>query len=297
MNSPVKLVRRLGMLWAPLLALASLLMSACAGGALDYDGLRESEVEEELVALDGDIVMRKSQLPHGLGVVEKGFRSDTKIDKNRLKAIALNIAFDVDPGWEAAFLHAAREWTSTGVVNISEGNTGDVISVVNTSLISAIADAGVPSNGRAGDRIRINVGFRRTARQKRQTAMHEIGHTLGLMHPGEGTPIQGTSSSLNQVSVMRTAASGMGTVPQDRLTEEDRKSLANLYQPPKMCSWLRQCSRSASPTSSLVEGRRCTAQNVGEEFTARLPRNGECKNICIAQTMRSGTLPPQFDPC
>ncbi|MCD8193666.1 MAG: M57 family metalloprotease [Tannerellaceae bacterium] len=89
--------------------------------------------------------------------------------------------------WRNAFTQAVSVWNSVRNcdLHLSLSNTNpDILVVEDNSLpFNTIAAARIPSNGKAGERIRINFNFQTTSlSQKTHNAVHELGHALGLAH-------------------------------------------------------------------------------------------------------------------
>jgi hypothetical protein len=202
---------------------------------VDVEALR---VDGDEITAEGDMVFSATEL---LGdskqVVNKGFRSNgtasAPIVRSRLMNIQLIIDTTLISPWINAAKDAAAAWSATGIVNISELNTGDRVTLSFASLgcataPCALASTTLPQGGRVGSSIEVNTDVTATAADARRAALHELGHALGFVHPGEGAHIGGTDGAVGTyATVMNPTVDRVSP----SLTPDDLLSLQRLYAP------------------------------------------------------------------
>lgn len=136
-----------------------------------------------------------------------------RVDLDRVGHIKLVFDDDVSKEWRDLFIAAARQWsdaTAFGMkqrIDIRTDNDGDKLRIKVDAIVSAdgernrktVARAKLPyqsgSTIRVGNTIQLNSNFRSTADPcagsiesvgdvyKMYVALHELGHTLGFVHP------------------------------------------------------------------------------------------------------------------
>lgn len=219
--------------------------------SVEYLPEREVRVEGDMV-FDVDTLMdmaaEASEEVEGFELdeetTEKGYY--WSITSNRLGSyarvpsgsVSMTFSSDVPDVWRTAFRDAAAAWSNSNpCISIREGGSGYPLNIQMSSTITAIADAKLPkartSRGVAvgynpGDRIRVStLTFLFSTNQRAYTALHEMGHTLGYMHPREGTHIAGTSSGTSYASVMSTP---LPSSPRTTLSSDDITSRNKLFK-------------------------------------------------------------------
>ena len=153
--------------------------------------------------------------------------------------------FYVGNAWETAFTQAINAWNQVAgsavnfeIVDYTEGTYDVRIYTVSASgrWIPAVAAADLPlSNGNAGPKIRVNYGASYlSADAKLHTAIHELGHTIGLTHTnvarsdGKDSHIPGTPDLTgDNASIMHSSISP--NYPKTVLTTGDVKAIETLY--------------------------------------------------------------------
>lgn len=128
-------------------------------------------------------------------------------------AFCFTFAASVSSSWRDAFRYGAAQWNASGaqclrLAECEAAGNGGLITI-------SVGDAGTSATGgqagaratfptwlrnigpRVGNSIVIDTSVQGTADTsfQRNTAMHELGHTLGFTHPRNGTFIAGSSSS------------------------------------------------------------------------------------------------------
>jgi hypothetical protein len=156
-------------------------------------------------------------------------------------SVKLTFDSDVPSAWKTAFRSAIVEWNGSACIDISESSGSERIRIsMNSGLSSStIAKGMFPYKrqtgliGRApiytyfpGTGIGVNPDFNGlSADAKLNTAIHELGHNLGFMHPGDGVLIPGTKTG--NVGVMQTP---LPSTPITSLSSDDIESRDIQYQ-------------------------------------------------------------------
>jgi hypothetical protein len=206
----------------------------------DIAGLR---VDGDDLIVEGDIVFRARDLLEDFEpTIEKGYRvtpsmsgqSFPMVSRNRLKNIklVLNLGAIITP-WRSAAQEAAAAWSSTGIVKIAESNTGDTVTVSFANLgacsgsVCTLAVGDYPSGGKIGARVRINTATTTTVAEGKRVMLHELGHTLGFVHPTQGSRVGGTAQGTGYATVMKARVGDAAS----SLTSDDLLSLQRIYAP------------------------------------------------------------------
>ncbi len=287
------------------LLLAALLLSGCDGDhddATAYDDLEHSLLEEaERLGLsaedsffDGehlvlDDVMLGSEHVHGHEHEHRGYSFGFPVAPgNRAACIVFDNRGPDTPslGWLITMANAVNEW------NAVSGSEVDLKLVLHTSLDddpsicagrhriafresddlpgTTLARASFPfgsgSQRRPGNTILVQPGSAGT----NKTAMHEIGHCFGFVHPDDpaGTQIAGTSSQgSNYASVMWSNGNGpAGNDARSTLSFDDARSIRARYGPPA----------APPPTNACGFGQQCCEPNPSGGCFLCVPNGGAC---------------------
>jgi len=195
----------------------------------------------QLLRIEGDIVFKVEELRRRSHEIdEKGYLASSL---HPAVAQHLGLQFDssVPARWKAAFEYAANQWSNAtwhhhdiaidmngGVFKI--GVTRNVIIGLDTCVF---AESDYPDSGLVGN-VRINpiffdgaCGCVWTDDFLRKVAMHELGHSLGFMHP-KNSPfdwIAGTGLGTSYSTVM-----AQGYFEATGLYSDDRQSAALVYE-------------------------------------------------------------------
>lgn len=161
---------------------------------------------EESVVVEGDMKFSVRDLIDTEATVEKGYKYHPLWSLGAAN-IKLKIAASVPAVWKSAFRVAAAHWSNAEWagrdirLNISESNTGPTINIGGMDLAAilkkpctwAMADfpSGVPGlYTTPGDAVVVNTGLNCgctnttiSLTAAAATAIHELGHTLGMAHP------------------------------------------------------------------------------------------------------------------
>ena len=177
-----------------------------------------------LVSVEGDVLLFRDLLLegeyepradfHGDAVVEKGYRRSSIINTSNSSNIKLTASADAvnTSGVSLGALFAAAQWSTDSSIDISPANTGATIHIEMRDDAwmdflcgeSCLGLGAYPSDGKPGTTILL----RRTTLKWEDAGWecswnvqiaayvlgHEMGHTLGMTHPGNGSWIPGTSS-------------------------------------------------------------------------------------------------------
>ena len=207
--------------------------------------LADLRVEGDDITAEGDMVFSaKDLLGDSEPNIEKGYRANVSsnnqrfpmVSQNRLKTIKLVINTTLISNWIGAVRAAATAWSSTGIVNISESNSGDRVTLSfarlgcgSTPESCPIAATTLPVGGHVGASIKINTDNTtvRSNSEANRTMLHEMGHALGFMHPSEGSYIGGTARFSPYPTVMSRSIGGVAS----SLTSDDLLSLQRMYAP------------------------------------------------------------------
>lgn len=214
----------------------------CSGVGIETEGGRpealSGSTEVEWILVEDDIWVPVE----GGSTVEKSRRGGQSFligtrageyDGKTPSNIGFSYASSVPTRWRIAFNEAAAVWSQLPNVDIFARNRGDSISITTASLgvsssgLPRLADARLPLRGKVGNRIRIDLANTagQTAAQRRTVALHELGHALGLKHPGEGFLIAGMA---NTTATVMTAQ----LPPLPVLRFADRRAIELLYGRP-----------------------------------------------------------------
>jgi hypothetical protein len=159
----------------------------------------------------------------------------------------------VSAAWRTAFLQAASEWSAAICIEIATtGSATEYIQVqmANIDNPNTYADGRLPGFQNVGhttylmvgNRVRINQSYScgfpcgtietLSASLKMQVALHELGHTLGFLHPEDGVVntanwVPGTASATggaNYATVMHAffGEPGVGTMTIDDIVTRDK---------------------------------------------------------------------------
>jgi hypothetical protein len=174
-------------------------------------------------------------------------QSSGLISSANIGNITLRVDASVPSNWlpyiDRAITHY-QELSNSTAIRISRVTTGGMIllSWTNIGNPQTCMNAGSPSSGNPGSFININSGsveFLANPALWTPVIIHEIGHTLGLMHTDEMHTYIPTTPGLQSSSLMQ---SGTCSYPALGLTHFDHKALIYLYPPagtrPLMRWWL-----------------------------------------------------------
>ena len=119
----------------------------------------------------------------------------------RANSIRLKFDADVSNAWKTAIRAASAQWSANVCIEISETAGADSLQVsVDTTLpgiATAVAYTPFKKDGVVlpGPKILVNPSFSNESLLL-FSALHNVGHILGFMHPGTGTLIAVTGSRL-----------------------------------------------------------------------------------------------------
>ena len=160
--------------------------------------------------VEGDIMLSKEQLLQEKNISTRQARTQYIVSNACRYDIKVRIDGTIPYAWHANIQQAINEWNATGSVYMRLVTTYDQDILIYEDPNTPNAWGQYPlSGGKPGGLIRINVGwfsYQKTDYQRMLLFVHEMGHTLGLMHTnwrgdsigGDiGTAISGTPNSGN----------------------------------------------------------------------------------------------------
>jgi len=141
--------------------------------------------------------------------------------------------------WKASFREAAAQWSSASIwgastsIRIAENKTGPTIKVMTSTMNfcgsnPCYAVAGIPTSGNPGGFVLINPNITPTCSggwvppgcsggdcfaRMVKVALHELGHTLGLMHPADGAAFDQALGTNTYIPFTNVHTSSTNTYP------------------------------------------------------------------------------------
>lgn len=212
----------------------------------------EFAIIDNLLVIHGATFLRCAEAK-----LDKGYGASTAyLDAGSIGRIVVTSTSDLSPAWRAAFQEAVRRWNAAHrwekfrVSWVPPGGRIDsdapliIVSYTTAQVMSNYAHADRPNGGRPGRAIRVykqysgsdcrdprgagpNVSIEDIVPEhKIKVAVHELGHTFGLEHPGDGVLIPGTAdSSQRYPSVMWNGCVGNGGLAVASPSADDIKSM------------------------------------------------------------------------
>lgn len=239
-----------------------------ASDALTGQGItfKDLAVEEErwdvivdkdmVIPLDSLIGSQSEFLANRLELKPEGYNlaclvsHGARVCNNNLPiATRVTLKFDanISTAWRTAFLQAASQWSAANCIEIVTSG-GSAYEFIQVSLAD-LGDSNIYADGKfpyvksvgahlafvtVGDLIRLNTSFAGGIENlvptlKTQVALHEMGHTLGYVHPENAYPttqVPGSQSGTGYATVMHSNFGGPGI---SALTSDDVVSRNALY--------------------------------------------------------------------
>jgi hypothetical protein len=194
-----------------------------------------------LMEATGELELEATEDPEHPELAQKGYRYTRVAPKSMCFAFAAGVS----AAWKDAFRRAFTAWTNVGAcVRLSECGAQTTITVgeagtaADGTPAAAIADYPryiSPLGTFQGQYIIIDTSVAKSTNTTfmRRTALHELGHSIGMTHPRDGALITGTQSSTSGCNTGGCIASYPTVMDYNfattSLSADDQLSLRKLY--------------------------------------------------------------------
>jgi len=196
----------------------------------------------DCVIVEDDIVFERSDVLAPIDTRSKGYKYSRLVSSSKVGKIKIRLK-GLSSAWESAFRNAISEWNSVSSCNIKFTEVSSslhtnlcTVKMESMSSSTTFATGNYPrSTGKIGRYVKVNSNYSSggytietlPSSLKKKIAMHELGHTLGFRHPGDGTHVSGTESEVSNPgynTIMR-----QGWILRSTLYSDDEETARTLY--------------------------------------------------------------------